>query len=118
MTAIAVEKHYRVNDLAELWGVSGNSIRRLFQAEPGVLKIGTARYVTLSIPESVAMRVHHSLSEQPLKAELSRANPLGVVRFRDSHTGMVQKARHVLKRHASKKTAHGEGVPEPMRPAV
>ena len=59
----ASTKHYSLAELAELWGVSVDSIRRIFRDEPGVLKIGEnspkrKRYSTLRIPESVVERVH------------------------------------------------------------
>lgn len=50
-------------ELATLWNLSEQSIRRLFQDEPGVFKLGTSNprrkrgYITLRIPESVALRV-------------------------------------------------------------
>ncbi len=58
------EKHYFVGELAALWNLSKQTIRRLFQDEPGVVRIGETRarrkrgYITLRIPESVAHRVH------------------------------------------------------------
>lgn len=61
------EKHYSVAELAKLWQLSKNTIRRMFENEPGVLKWGSGegrfkrRYQTLRIPESVAARVHHQL---------------------------------------------------------
>ena len=62
---IAFERHFRPKDLAELWGLDESTVRRLFQDEPGVLKIGRAGrrdgkrdYVSIRIPESVALRVH------------------------------------------------------------
>jgi hypothetical protein len=64
-----VEKHFTPDELAELWGVSVDSIRRLFRDESGVLKMGDKnpkhkrQYLTLRIPESVAERVHTRLSE-------------------------------------------------------
>jgi hypothetical protein len=63
----AFEKHYSVQDICELWGWSENTIRRIFQNEPGVIKIGSpeTRYKRkrwqLSIPESVVVRVHAKL---------------------------------------------------------
>jgi len=63
------ERHFAPDELAELWGVSVDSIRRLFRDEPGVLKMGDKspkhkrQYLTLRIPESVAERVHTRLSE-------------------------------------------------------
>jgi transcriptional regulator GlxA family with amidase domain len=55
------ERHYSVTDVAKLWGLSRDSVRRLFRREPGVLVMGE-RYVTLRIPESVLERVHRRLS--------------------------------------------------------
>jgi hypothetical protein len=62
------EHHYSPAQLAKLWGVSTETIRTIFRAETGVLKIGKTgtryrrAYVTLRIPESVAERVHTRLS--------------------------------------------------------
>ncbi len=33
----AFERHYSVDELAELWGMSGDFVRRLFLHEPGVV---------------------------------------------------------------------------------
>jgi hypothetical protein len=66
---IVDERHYAPADLAKVWGVDVETIRNLFRSEPGVLKIGEKAprhkrsYVTLHIPESVAVRVHKRLSE-------------------------------------------------------
>ena len=64
------ERHYSVVELAELWNLSPDTIRKLFENEPGVLvlgenstKLGKRRYTTLRIPESVAARVHRRLSK-------------------------------------------------------
>ena len=58
----AFQKHYRVKDLAELWGFCDNTIIRLFSGEPDVVRLEsvTAKrsYVSLSIPESAAVRVY------------------------------------------------------------
>ena len=62
------EHHYSVRELAELWAFRDDTIRRLFEDEPGVLMIGERhprrkrRYITLRIPNSVAARVHQRLS--------------------------------------------------------
>ena len=66
---IVDERHYAPADLAKVWGVDVEKIRNLFRSEPGVLKIGEKNprgrrmYLTLRIPESVAVRVHKRLSE-------------------------------------------------------
>jgi hypothetical protein len=38
---ICVEKHYSVSELASSWQLSENTIRRMFEDEPGVLRWGT-----------------------------------------------------------------------------
>jgi hypothetical protein len=55
------ERHYSVSEVATLWSLSRDSVRRIFRREPGVLVIGE-RYVTLRIPESVLERVHRRLT--------------------------------------------------------
>jgi hypothetical protein len=66
------ERHYSLDELARLWNLSADTVRRLFEREPGVLVIERARsrdsrrYRTLRIPESVAERVHRRLSNPPV----------------------------------------------------
>ena len=61
-------EHYSPPDLAELWGLSVDMLRRIFMTEPGVLKLGTPgtrsrrAYYALRIPQEVALRVHKRLS--------------------------------------------------------
>lgn len=63
----AFEKHFTVNQIASLWEVSGNTVRRLFKNEPGVVKIGSEEerykraYKKLLIPQSIALKVHERL---------------------------------------------------------
>jgi hypothetical protein len=59
------EPHFTSHDLAQAWKLDESTIRRMFQDEVGVLKIGKSGrrdgkrdYVTLRIPESVATRVY------------------------------------------------------------
>jgi hypothetical protein len=112
----ATEKHYRVNEIAELWGFSRHTIIRLFADEPGVLnlgRLGTERrkYVSLSIPESVALRVHERLGNQSLKPTLAGGNPLRVIRLGDLNGRVPKKPRHVLKLHPGQEPANGECIP-------
>lgn len=57
------QHHYTVEQVAEMWNISRDTIRRLFLGEEGVLKIvrpGSRykrSYITLRIPESVLNRV-------------------------------------------------------------
>lgn len=62
-----LERHFRPEELAEQWGYSVDTIRRLFANEPGVLKLfrqraGRRPYSTIRIPASVACRVHEKLA--------------------------------------------------------
>jgi MarR-like DNA-binding transcriptional regulator SgrR of sgrS sRNA len=73
------EHHYTVAEIAQIWNVSEDLIRKLFQAEPGVLVIPSdrarakrARYHTLRIPESVVERVHRKLSNCDLTLRRAR----------------------------------------------
>jgi hypothetical protein len=61
------EKHFSVAELAELWSLSEQTIRRIFSGEPGVIEWGHNErrfkrgYKTLRIPESIVQRVHGRL---------------------------------------------------------
>lgn len=57
--AAALEKHYRVQDVMEMWHFSHAVVTREFADEPGVIRlsnpgIGTRQYVTLSIPNQLS----------------------------------------------------------------
>ena len=58
------EKHYRVGDLAELWGLGRETVRKIVSNETGVVKIRMGpkkAHTTYSVPESVAQRIHARL---------------------------------------------------------
>ena len=69
-TSAHTERHYAVTEIAEMWNLSPDKVRELFENEPGVLVLGERsprhkrRYVTLRIPRSVLERVHHRLSSK------------------------------------------------------
>lgn len=60
----AIERHFTVLEVSDLWQLHPDTVRKLFRDQPGVLKIGSKErrgkqgYVTLRIPESVLARVH------------------------------------------------------------
>lgn len=63
-------KHYTVGEIAELWNLSDDAVRKIFGKEPGVLLLGEAgptirkrRYTTLRIPQDVVERVHRRMSQ-------------------------------------------------------
>ncbi|SRR5581483_7055677 len=120
MSSAALEKHYRVRELAALWGFSDNTIIRMFACEPGVVRLesgaGRRKYTTLSIPESVALRVHERLSQESLQAQLSAGNPVRVIRLRDLDAGVARKPRNVLKLKSGEEIANGERVSKALRP--
>ena len=62
-------QHYTVAEIASLWKLSEDTVRRLFEEEPDVLVIGSQkprfgrrRHSTQRIPEFVVERVHRRLS--------------------------------------------------------
>jgi hypothetical protein len=58
------EKHYRVGELADIWGLGRETVRRLVKDDPGVIKIRLGRkktHTVYSIPESAARRIHTRL---------------------------------------------------------
>src|ERR1700740_3413930 len=74
----AFERHFSPDELGRLWNLSADTVRRLFEKEPGVLVIEHAntkargrRYRTFRIPESVAARVHRKMTT-------CNANPVSI----------------------------------------
>jgi hypothetical protein len=67
------ERHYSPAELGELWNLSADTVRRMFEREPGVLvfenpvRSSSRRFRTLRIPESVAERVYSRFSNADLK---------------------------------------------------
>ena len=81
------EKHYRISDLAGLWGLGRETVRKLVKDDPGVIKIRMGRKKThtiYSIPESAAHRIHTRLlnSAQVRQPESSPALALA---YRQTH---------------------------------
>jgi hypothetical protein len=63
------EKHFNLSELAATWGLSVETIRKLFADDPGVVKMPSAsgptarrRYRIFRIPSSAAARLHKRLS--------------------------------------------------------
>ncbi len=69
-TSVHIERHYAVTEIAEMWNLSPDKVRELFEREAGVLVIGESnprrkrRYLTLRVPHSVVERVHARLSSK------------------------------------------------------
>jgi hypothetical protein len=66
-SSISVKRHYSPAEVADLWQLNVETIRRLFQDEPGVVvlqspaKKSRRPYKTIRIPQSVLERVHQRL---------------------------------------------------------
>jgi hypothetical protein len=61
----AFERHYRLGELAKIWGLGRETLRLMVKDEPGVIKIRMGRkksHTTYSVPESVAQRIHRRLT--------------------------------------------------------
>ena len=67
-TELLSARYYSVKEISDLLNLSQDSVRKLFQNEPGVLVLGDQsskykrRYTTLRIPESVLRRVLRRMS--------------------------------------------------------
>ena len=62
--ASAFERHYRIGELARLWGLGRETVRKLVACDPAVVKIRMGRkrsHTTYSVPESAARRIHTRL---------------------------------------------------------
>jgi AraC-like DNA-binding protein len=113
MGNFAFEKHYRVKELAGLWGLSPKTVTRIFADEAGVIRVANGvthkrKYATLSIPESVALRVHERLGNQA--KPLPSGRPVRVIRLSDLGVGLSTQSRTVLKLKRMQRTANGECV--------
>jgi hypothetical protein len=61
---MALEPHYSIQQVAEMWQLSESAVRDIFRDEPGVFRVARPKgrykraYTTLRIPQSVVERVH------------------------------------------------------------
>ncbi len=56
-----LERHFTIQELAELWAIGRETVRLLVKDEPDVLKIRNGRkkaHTRYSVPESVAKRIY------------------------------------------------------------
>jgi hypothetical protein len=63
-------RHYTIAEIAEMWNLSDDAVRKIFQREPGILLIcdqksygRKRRYTTIRVPGFVLERVHRRLSK-------------------------------------------------------
>ena len=61
---VEFERHYSPTEIGKLWGLSPDTVRKMFENEPGVLRFGEGEkrhkrsYFLMRVPESVMKRVH------------------------------------------------------------
>ena len=58
------ERHYRIGDLARIWGLGRETVRKLVKDDPGVVKVRMGRkkaHTIYSVPVSAAERIHRRL---------------------------------------------------------
>jgi hypothetical protein len=63
----SVEHHYSAGEVAALWGFNVETVRNIFEEEPGIIVLtapsrkGKRPYRTIRIPQSVLDRVHRRM---------------------------------------------------------
>lgn len=58
------EKHYRISELAALWGLARTTVRKLVMNDPAVLKVRMGKnkaHTVYCVPESAAKRIQEQL---------------------------------------------------------
>ena len=95
----------------------------MFAGEPGVIRLsdsrpGKRRYESISIPESVVLRVHERLSQHALEPDLTAGRPARVIRLRDLDRRVSQQPRYILKRDTGDQLPNRKSVSQAVRSAV
>jgi len=83
----AFERHYRIGDLARLWGIGRETVRKLVKDDPGVIKIRMGRkkaHTIYSVPESAARRIH-TLLLNPAQVQPPESLPASAWAYRQTH---------------------------------
>ena len=81
------ERHYRVSDLARLWGLGRETVRKLVKDDPGVIKIRMGRkkaHTIYSVPESAARRIH-TLLLNAAQVRPPESLPVSALVYRQTH---------------------------------
>jgi Fic family protein len=56
------EPHFSVDEVANIWNVSADTVRRIFRDVVGVLKIGSGKHMVLRIPARILKSEHQRLA--------------------------------------------------------
>jgi hypothetical protein len=66
---LAFERHFTIKQIAGLWALSEDVVRRLFENDPDIVRVGhdeqlhLRRHWTFTIPESVVRRIHRRITQ-------------------------------------------------------
>ena len=117
MAGVAFEKHYRVKELAGIWGLSPKTVTRIFAGEAGVIRVanngsGKRKYATLSIPESVALRVHERLGKQAAFGDgCEGPHSVRIIRLNELDVRVSGRPRNAIRVKAAEQSASGNFIP-------
>ena len=81
------ERHYRISDLARLWSLGRERVRKLVKDDPGVVKIRMGRkkaHTIYSVPESAAQRIHTRLLNAA-QVRPPESLPASALAYRQAH---------------------------------
>jgi hypothetical protein len=81
------ERYYRISDLARLWSLGRETVRKLVKDDPGVIKVRMGRkkaHTIYSVPESAARRIHTRLLNAP-QARPPESLPASALGYRQTH---------------------------------
>lgn len=62
-SVLMLERHFSIEELAEMWSVSRDYIASLFVDEPGIIRSPRKKTGTVRIPASVVERVYKSMMQ-------------------------------------------------------
>jgi hypothetical protein len=81
------ERHYRISDLARLWGLGRETVRKLIKDDPDVIKIRMGRkkaHTIYSVPESAARQIH-TLLLNAAQVRPPESLPVSALVYRQTH---------------------------------
>jgi hypothetical protein len=81
------ERHYRISELARLWSLGRETVRKLVKDDPGVIKIRMGRkkaHTIYSVPESAAQRIHTRLLNAA-QVRPPESLPTSALAYRQAH---------------------------------
>jgi hypothetical protein len=90
MNMPALERHYTVSEICELWHLNEKTVRKIFEQEPGVVSFGSTesrykrRYISLRIPESALVRFVSPRYDRPGPVLVRPSNQISRICYTDA----------------------------------